>query len=188
MPVMIGDAGEPQGHDDKALPAPDGPPSDDLYEILQVSPRATLVVIQAAYRVLARNHHPDVNAGPSSTGSMRRLNAAYAVLADPTRRAQYDVQRPASPWGRAVRSGGRARRRPVLSSRVPAEAGSPSGWLLVGRIAVTVFIAAFVVMIVLILWTAVDALDDRPAPTYRPRAGTTESPAPSISNVIPSRA
>jgi hypothetical protein len=184
---MIGDASNTQTPDGKALPAPDGSPSDDLYEILQVSPRATLAVIQAAYRVLARNYHPDVNAGPSSTGSMRRLNAAYTVLADPTRRAQYDVQRPVSPWRGAVRSGGRVRRRPVLSSRVPTEAGSHSGRLLVGRVAVTVLIAAFVVMFVLILWTAIDAIDDRPTPTYRPRAETTENLAPSISNFIPSK-
>jgi len=35
----------------------------DLYEILQVSPRASDGVIHAAYRVLARNSHPDRHAG-----------------------------------------------------------------------------------------------------------------------------
>ena len=64
------------------------PPDEvDLYELLQVSPRATDDVIKAAYRVLARTAHPDVNAGVEATRLMRALNSAYEELRDPTRRA-----------------------------------------------------------------------------------------------------
>jgi hypothetical protein len=62
-----------------------------LYELLQVSPAATPDVIQAAYRALARRHHPDVNPDPAAGPTMRRLNLAYQVLADPLRRARYDA-------------------------------------------------------------------------------------------------
>src|SRR5215216_1733963 len=65
----------------------------NLYEVLQVSPKASPEVVQAAYRVLARAYHPDVNDTPHAARMMRQLNAAYRVLGDPERRAKYDAQR-----------------------------------------------------------------------------------------------
>src|SRR5215472_4599646 len=65
----------------------------NLYEVLQVSPKASPEVVQAAYRVLARAYHPDVNTSPNAARMMRQLNAAYTVLSDPERRARYDAQR-----------------------------------------------------------------------------------------------
>lgn len=62
------------------------------YDVLQVSPNATIEVIQGAYRALARTYHPDVS-GTADAGHMRQINAAYAVLADPVCRAQYDARR-----------------------------------------------------------------------------------------------
>lgn len=64
-----------------------------LYDVLQVTPRAEPDVIQASYRVLARIYHPDVSRDPESAVRMREINAAYDVLRDPTRRAQYDSER-----------------------------------------------------------------------------------------------
>jgi hypothetical protein len=64
----------------------------DLYELLEISPRASQDVIQAAYRVLARNYHPDVNATAAAAVRMRQLNAAYNVLSDPQDRARYDLE------------------------------------------------------------------------------------------------
>ncbi|HEX5466916.1 MAG TPA: J domain-containing protein [Candidatus Limnocylindrales bacterium] len=63
----------------------------DLYRILQVHPEADADVIQAAYRRLARKLHPDTPGG--SDARMAELNAAYAVLNDRARRAEYDRQR-----------------------------------------------------------------------------------------------
>jgi curved DNA-binding protein CbpA len=67
----------------------------DLYEILQVSPKAEQEVIEAAYKRLALKYHPDLNPTPEATRRMQELNAAYAILSDPIRRAEYDQeQRP----------------------------------------------------------------------------------------------
>jgi curved DNA-binding protein CbpA len=62
----------------------------DHNRTLQVDPSAELEVIQAAYRVLARRFHPDL-AGDDS--AMKRLNAAWEVLGNPKRRAEYDIAR-----------------------------------------------------------------------------------------------
>jgi hypothetical protein len=65
----------------------------DPYRTLQVEPNADLEAIHAAYRRLARLYHPDRNPLPEAAAQMRAINAAYAVLADPRRRAAYDAQR-----------------------------------------------------------------------------------------------
>jgi hypothetical protein len=61
------------------------------YDILNVSPDAEPVVIEAAYRALMKKYHPDqaepaASAGPSAAD----INQAYAVLRDADRRAAYD--------------------------------------------------------------------------------------------------
>lgn len=61
-----------------------------LYAALQVQPSAEPEVIEAAYRALARKYHPDVNAAPEAAQRMRDVIAAYQVLSDPQRRAEYD--------------------------------------------------------------------------------------------------
>lgn len=80
--------------------------SDDLYAILGVAANATSDQIEAAYRALARQYHPDVNRAPDAADRMRDINAAYRVLRDPQRRAEYDrtrlfTQRAAAPERRA---------------------------------------------------------------------------------------
>jgi len=64
--------------------------SRDYYAVLGVSPTSEDVVISAAYRALMRRYHPD--ADPSSEAAQRAqaINAAYAVLGDPEKRARYD--------------------------------------------------------------------------------------------------
>ncbi|MGI9146339.1 MAG: J domain-containing protein [Chloroflexota bacterium] len=66
---------------------------EDLYRTLQVAPGADLETIRAAYRRLARLYHPDLNPRPEAAARMRAINAAYAVLSDPARRATYDARR-----------------------------------------------------------------------------------------------
>lgn len=66
------------------------PPRFDAYQMLQVTPEADPEVIQAAYRVLARKHHPDMG---GSEEQMARINEAWAVLRDAERRARYDHER-----------------------------------------------------------------------------------------------
>jgi len=62
---------------------------ETLYRVLQVDPGANQLVIQAAYRVLARIFHPDVD---GDGDQMKRLNHAWSILGDPLRRAEYDRQ------------------------------------------------------------------------------------------------
>ncbi len=65
-------------------------PLPDHYRVLGVSPLADFATIHAAYRVLARRHHPDVT---GDDGAMRALNAAWDTLRDPARRSAYDRER-----------------------------------------------------------------------------------------------
>src|SRR5688572_22376182 len=83
-----------EAHDEPSRGGPEidvlpDPSTVDLYELLQVSPQASLNVIRAAYRALARDYHPDINATPAAARHMLRLNDAYDVLSDPIRRARY---------------------------------------------------------------------------------------------------
>jgi curved DNA-binding protein CbpA len=61
----------------------------DLYEVLQVHRRAEIDVIRAAYRALARKHHPDFG---GDSARMVAINDAWRVLGDSDARAAYDTQ------------------------------------------------------------------------------------------------
>jgi curved DNA-binding protein len=63
------------------------------YATLGLDRRCTLAQIRAAYRLLAKQHHPDLN--PTSPAAVRRtqeLNAAHEILSDPELRAAYDCE------------------------------------------------------------------------------------------------
>ena len=63
----------------------------DLYEILGVPRDASQDDIKRAYRRLAREHHPDVNAAPEAEERFKEIVGAYEILSDPDKRAQYDA-------------------------------------------------------------------------------------------------
>lgn len=65
---------------------------EDLYAILQVHPTAEPEIVEAAYRRLARMYHPDVNKSPHAHAIMTRINRAYEILKDQSKRAQYDLE------------------------------------------------------------------------------------------------
>jgi curved DNA-binding protein len=69
-----------------------GMPVHDYYEFLQISPNADADTIHRVYRFLAARMHPDNNA-TGQEESFRLLKAAYDVLSDPQRRAEYDAAR-----------------------------------------------------------------------------------------------
>jgi curved DNA-binding protein CbpA len=65
----------------------------DLYSVLNLSRRASSVDIKAAYRVLAKQFHPDVNAGDKEAeGWTKEINRAYEILGDSDARAAYDLE------------------------------------------------------------------------------------------------
>lgn len=66
----------------------------DHYSVLGLDRKCTDEQIRAAYRILAKRFHPDVNQG--STDAMAQtqaINAAYEILSDPEKRAAYDEER-----------------------------------------------------------------------------------------------
>ena len=65
----------------------------DPYEILGVSPSAPAEDIKVAYRKAARLYHPDKNPDPAAADRFRSIQSAYELLADPTRRRDYDLLR-----------------------------------------------------------------------------------------------
>jgi len=65
------------------------------YQVLDVRADASSATIKRRWRTLAREHHPDRAAGDTQeaarlTARMARINAAYDLLRDPGRRAQFD--------------------------------------------------------------------------------------------------
>lgn len=63
------------------------------YATLGLDRSCSLEQIRAAYRLLAKHHHPDLNHGaPEAVASTQALNAAYEVLSDPARRGAHDCE------------------------------------------------------------------------------------------------
>lgn len=80
----------------------------DPYAVLGLQPGASETEIAAAYRTLAKRHHPDAvatfggsGAGLEATGRMMQINAAYDLLRDPDarRRIQAEAAGPAANGG-----------------------------------------------------------------------------------------
>lgn len=62
------------------------------YETLGVSPAASLDEIKKRFRELARVHHPDVAPGKENADRFRKINEAYQVLGDSSKRLNYDSE------------------------------------------------------------------------------------------------
>jgi hypothetical protein len=60
-----------------------------LYQALGVQSSATAEEIKSAYRKLAKETHPDTSQNTSGE-KFHRISAAYEILSDPLRRAEYD--------------------------------------------------------------------------------------------------
>ncbi len=98
--------------------------TQDYYAVLGVSRSASFEEVRAAYRRLARQHHPDVNPSAEAAERMRRINEAWEVLRDADRRAAYDRTLPRSaahafspPRAAAAGAGRSARARPSGAAR-----------------------------------------------------------------------
>lgn len=66
----------------------------NLYEILEVSEKASKEIIEKAYRVLAKKYHPDLNPTEEKQNAeikMKQINEAYEILSNPQKRTEYDL-------------------------------------------------------------------------------------------------
>jgi len=61
-----------------------------LYETLNIAENATKAEIKKAYRSLAKKYHPDMNKDANAEDKFKEINAAYEVLSDEQKKAQYD--------------------------------------------------------------------------------------------------
>jgi curved DNA-binding protein CbpA len=109
-------------------------PDPDYYAVLEVAPTARQRVIDAAYRKLIEEYHPDTHPNdPEALAHTKLINEAHAVLTDPERRRAYDAGR------RTESSGGGGPQGPGAGSREhssppprpadgsgPARRGTPS--------------------------------------------------------------
>ena len=72
-----------------------------FYAALHVAPDAAPAEIQRAFRALMRLRHPDVGAssaaGTADGDEVRRILESFAVLRNPTSRAEYDPAAPVAP-------------------------------------------------------------------------------------------
>lgn len=64
--------------------------SKSLYDTLEINENASSEEIKKAYRKLARKYHPDINKEPGAEEKFKEINAAYEVLNDENKKAQYD--------------------------------------------------------------------------------------------------
>src|ERR1700684_1505314 len=63
----------------------------DPYETLGVQRTADEAAIRAAYRNLAKKHHPDVNPDkPDAAARFGEISSAYDLLSDKDKRARFD--------------------------------------------------------------------------------------------------
>src|SRR5688572_11002314 len=78
-----------------------------LYGVLGLRPEARDDQIKAAFRILAKQCHPDLHAGDKRAEErFKEVNEAYAILSDPGARARYDAsqaQRRSLRWQRSRR-------------------------------------------------------------------------------------
>ena len=66
----------------------------DYYKILGVSTDVDDVTLKKVFRKLAKQFHPDTNAGnQEAEKKFREINEAYSVLSDEAKRREYDRKR-----------------------------------------------------------------------------------------------
>jgi hypothetical protein len=103
----------------------------EYYSVLGLKPGASVTDIKTQYRRMAKQFHPDRNAGDAwHQEHLKKIIAAYEVLSDPDRKAAYDL-----------RLAHVQRADPKTAKQTPAGIRPPSGFLIaivaVGLLAVT---------------------------------------------------
>jgi curved DNA-binding protein CbpA len=63
----------------------------DYYQIFGISNTASQIEIKKAYRLLAKQYHPDKHLGNSQyEAKFKQINSIYEILSDPSKRTHYD--------------------------------------------------------------------------------------------------
>jgi hypothetical protein len=163
----------------------------DYYTVLQVVPEADAEVVVAAYRTLARKHHPDQTTGSDTDARMRDLNEAFEVLSDPLKRHEYDAARSpragAPPTPLRPMSGPQPATEHVREPQ-PEPVREPTarrGWrrpVVLSMVWVACFTGAIVATA-----SAWKAEFDSPPPLPSPRVAITATPAPPAQLGLPYR-
>lgn len=79
----------------------------DFYSVLGVGKDADQTEIKKAYRKLAKQYHPDRNAGDdASEQKFKSIGEAHSVLSDPEQRREYDAIRSMTGGGARFTAGG----------------------------------------------------------------------------------
>jgi molecular chaperone DnaJ len=79
----------------------------DFYAVLGVSKDVSDADLKKTYRKLARQHHPDSNAGDAQAEArFKEISEAYSVLSDAGMRAEYDQMRAMGSGARFTAGGG----------------------------------------------------------------------------------
>lgn len=105
--------------------------TSDPYEVLGVSSDASIEEIKLAYRKRTKALHPDVNPSPNAAESFRRVNRAYAVVSDASRRSLFDLGRDLEARDEGFAPDGETRRRAAKArygSASPGNAGPEDGY------------------------------------------------------------
>ncbi len=104
----------------------------NYYELLQLSPNASQLVITKIYRLLAAYYHPD-NKQTGDEETFKSVLKGYEVLSDPAKRSRYNIEflgkeaaSPAQP-GPEGPAAGAARSREELRAKYGAEADGAAG-------------------------------------------------------------
>ena len=66
----------------------------NLYEILEVSEKASKEVIDKSYHVLVKKYHPDLQQAEEKKNAeekMKKINEAYEILGNEGKRKEYDI-------------------------------------------------------------------------------------------------
>ena len=66
----------------------------DYYKVLNVKNNASMAEIKEAYHAMVKKYHPDINKNnKKAEEKLKQINAAYAVLKNYAKRAEYDYHR-----------------------------------------------------------------------------------------------
>ena len=69
---------------------------ETLYDILEVSRKASKEIIEKAYKTLAKKYHPDLQMTEEdkkiAEEKMKKINEAYSVLGNEEKKAEYDYK------------------------------------------------------------------------------------------------